>query len=159
MSETSGTRILNPSFLHGWNFLSMISSDEDDALPVQALACKSGPSIIINTAHVSSHDLEIPFMAMTWVPLALQSLITFAIQEAYSSEDYVGEYNSDNWEAFRSEIEKNSDMDWEDIVDLIDDQGIEFAVDFAVSSMFIESGLHEKLKSRMNGGTKLQLTA
>lgn len=159
MNEITGTRLMNPSFLHGWNFLSVISSDEDDALPIQAVACQSGPAIVVNTMHISTNDLEIPFVAMTWLPLAIQSITSLALTEAHGSEDYIGDHNSENWELFRAEVEKHSGLDWEDVVDMIDVEGMDFVVDYTVSNLFIESGIHTVLKSRMRGMSALQLTA
>lgn len=138
----------NPSFFHGWPFITFFENHADDALPFQTFADFDGPTVLFNPNYVSQNDLEKPFAAMIWVPLVLQSFATSVLTEAMDSEDDIGALTAPRWQQFRDAFCHYAKMDWEDIVERTEEFGIDYMAEYAVEALFIESGIHEMTIAR-----------
>ena len=147
----------NPSFFHGWPFISFEENYSDDALPFQVFADLDGPTVLFNPNYVNRGDMEMASSAMLWVPVALQSLATALLTEAMDSEDNVGAFTSVRWEAFRDAFCRFTDLEWDDIIEKTIEFGIDYMAEFAVESLFIESGIHGVIAARKLGSKNLRV--
>lgn len=157
MSNIKTMDLPSPSFLHGWKFLKFVGTTEPEALPVQVVGNQEYPTILINTDLVSLNDLELSFSAMIWVPLVLQNLTSLFILEALDSENDIGFYNSAAWAEFRELICLHTNLTWDEFLDLAEIHGLDHMTEFAVSSVFIESGLQSAIFTRNQGASALKL--
>lgn len=147
----------NPSFFHGWPFISFEANYAEDALPFQTFADLDGPTVLFNPNYVSQSDMETPFAAMIWVPLALQSLAAAMLTEAMDSVDDVGAFTAPRWQAFRDAFCRYADLTWDEIISRTDDFGIDYMAEYAVEALFIESGIHSIIEFRKNGAATLRV--
>ncbi|WP_315922593.1 hypothetical protein [Mesorhizobium sp. SP-1A] len=148
---------LNPSFFHGWTFISFEENYADDALPFQTFADFDGPTVLFNPSYVSRSDLEKPFAAMIWVPLVLQGFATSILTEAMDSEDDIGAFTAPRWEQFREAFCQYTKMEWEDVVARTEEFGIDYMAEYAIEALFIESGIHEMIVARKEGNATLRV--
>src|SRR5690606_25723595 len=58
LAEPEGEKAALPSYLHGWRFLTVIRSQDPEAIAFKAMAANEGPCIVVNPELVSQEDLE-----------------------------------------------------------------------------------------------------
>lgn len=134
----------SPSFLRGWHFLSILPSDEEDALSIKATPSADGPTITFNPNFIDPEYLEDPAAAMLWLPLALNHLCTEMILET----DECGLFLNDNWQDFRLMACDHMSMEWNDILASSERLGTTYMAEALASAMFVESGLMDILIER-----------
>jgi hypothetical protein len=139
----------SPSFLSGWQFLSVIPSDDGEALSIKAVPSADGPMIAYNPSFISAGHLEDPAAAMLWLPIALNHLCTEMLHEA----DNDGLFASPRWYRFRQLACLHMHMEWEEILASTDLHGTSYMAEALASALFVESGLMDTLMARRDSKT------
>lgn len=133
-----------PSFLVGWQFLSVVASDDAEALSIKAVPSAEGPMIAYNPAFIDAEYLEDPSAAMLWLPIALNHLCTEMLHET----DESGLFSSGHWHRFRQLACQHMHMEWEEIMTSTDIHGTSYMAEALASALFVESGLMDALMAR-----------
>jgi len=157
ITTLNATANRNPSFFHGWSFISFEENYAEDALPFQTFSDLDGPTVLFNPDFVSRDDLEKPFAAMIWVPLVLQSFATSILTAAMDSEDDIGMFTAPRWQQFRDAFCQHTKMDWSEIVFGTEEFGIDYMAEYAIEALFIESGVHSMIVNRSEGTRNLRV--
>ena len=133
-----------PSYLSGWAFLSVMESDEEDALGFKAVAHPEGPRVEYNGAFFDAELLEDPSVALLWVPMALHGLCTELLHET----DEEGLFAVSRWREMRETVCHHMCMTWEEIMAATEREGVRYMSETLASALFIESGLMDILTKR-----------
>jgi hypothetical protein len=144
-----------PSFLRGWHFLSVVASDDAEALCIKASPNADGPTIIFNPTFVNPDFLEDPAAALLWLPIALNHLCTEMLLE--SDDD--GLFASSRWAEFRSVACSHMCMEWNEILSSTDRLGTTYMAEALASALLVESGLMDILISRRDSRTEMLKSA
>lgn len=135
-----------PSFLRGWQFLSVVESDDAEALSIKAVPSANGPTISYNPAFIDAAHLEDPSAAMLWLPIALNHLCTEMLHET----DSFGLFASNDWHRFRQLACHHMHMEWDEVLAATDCHGTTYMAEALASALFVESGLMDALLARRN---------
>jgi len=146
-----------PSYLHGWRFLSLLVSDDEEAIAFKAWAAPEGPAIVVNPMFVSAEDLESPSKAILWLCASLTHISHLSILEAVLSQDGVGRFQSPAWAEFREVACRHTGMEWKEIVAAAKREGVDFMAEHLAACMFCESGIQQSLYDRVDGRSGLRL--
>lgn len=133
-----------PSFLRGWQFLSVIESDDAEALSIKAVPASAGPTLEYNPAFIDADYLEDPSAAMLWLPIALNHLCTEMLHET----DNFGLFKAGRWNRFKQLACHHMQMEWEEIMASTDRHGTSYMAETLASALFVESGLMDALIAR-----------
>mgnify|MGYP001240465107 CR=1 FL=1 len=156
-SDPQGERAALPSYLHGWRFLSVIRSDDPEALAFKAMAANEGPCIVVNPELVSHDDLESPSKALLWVCAALNHIAHAVISECLWTGHDIGRFDSPAWDLFREEASRHTTMGWSDIVMAARREGVDYMAETVAACLFVESGLQSRLIGRITGAGSIKL--
>lgn len=154
--ELSGM-LTKPSIFHGWQFIHVLEDSDDEAISIKPVAGEDGPSIYINPELMSFDCLEKPETSRFWIPMTLYHLCHSLLSECSKAADSVGKYTSKRWAEFMAVVEKHMSMSWTEIMDMTKREGINYVADFMASSLFVESGIQNKIHARLNGAPKLKI--
>lgn len=134
----------HPSYLSGWTFLSVVESEEEDAIGFKAVAHPDGPRVEYNSAFFNRELLEDPAVGLIWVPAALYGLCTEMLHQV----DEEGLFRSPKWSAMRNAACHHMCMEWSEIIDSTERRGVRYMAETLASALFIESGLMDILHKR-----------
>ncbi len=153
----SGQVVALPSFLHGWRFLTMLKSDDDEAIAFKASAANAGPTIIFNPAFVTPEELESPAKALIWLCSAMTHIsYSVLIECLYTGED-MGRFSSKAWDDFRNAICQHTGMGWDEIITAAKREGVDFMSEHMAACLIAESGLQDLLIQRGHGEKALRI--
>lgn len=133
-----------PYFLHGWPFLSFVEGDEE-SIAIRALAHDTGPLISYNPAFVSREELEERQRATMWLTPSLVHLCHVLLEEGAVAQDGMGRFRSQDWASFRRAAEVHCLMDWAEIVNAVNREGLDFMSEHVAQCLFCESRLYDRL--------------
>lgn len=157
LAEPEGEKAALPSYLHGWRFLTVIRSQDPEAIAFKAMAANEGPCIVVNPELVSQEDLESPSKALLWLCAALSHISHAVISECLWTGQEVGRFDSPSWELFRAEASRHTTMAWSDIIRAARREGVDFMAEHVAACLFVESGLQSQLIGRMTGGPSVRI--
>ena len=146
-----------PSYLHGWRFLSVIRSEDPEAIAFKAQAASEGPCIVVNPDFVTAEDLESPSKAILWVNAALNHIAHTVISECLWTGREIGRFDSPAWDLFRDEASRHTTMGWGDILKAARREGIDYMAEHVAACLFVESGLQSRLIGRMAGTPSVRI--
>lgn len=146
-----------PSYLHGWRFLTVLKSDDPEALAFKASAAAEGPMIVFNPDFVSHEELEAPDKAILWLCAALSHISYVVLSECLYTGEEIGRFSGTKWDQFRTAACQHAAMEWTDIVKAAKREGLDFMSEHVAACLFVESGLQDRLLSRIAGTTSLKI--
>ena len=133
-----------PYYLDRWPFITVVEAMNSDSLPIRGRADTDGPVIEYHPRHVEPEAINDPSIAFLWLSPCLMQIATAVIAESMKAvkakKGSIGRFRSPRWHAFRKEVCARMGMEWREILDLAEREGIDWTADDMTASLLLEKG-------------------